>query len=119
MRITIETEDGGKAQGVSTQADQAEVEGGTAEGDAAVSPPAELAARAAAIGAVSAGPAPSEMVNEGPVSFVEAPGTPATAPQGGRTGAEDISAGGAPEFAAGEVHSEEIEAGTEEEEDEG
>jgi len=90
MRIVIETDEG---KGPSVQADP------TAE--AGATPPTEVAARAAAEGALSAGPAPEPMRDEGPTTFVPEPGTPATAPQVAPGAPEDASAGSAPNFALG------------------
>jgi hypothetical protein len=114
MRITIETEDGEKVQKAAAPPEQAEAEGGPE-----VSPPAELAARAAAMGAASAGPAPAEMAADEPTLFIGEPGTPETAPEAGTSGAQDMSAGGAPGFAVGEVQVEEAETESEEGETEG
>jgi hypothetical protein len=105
MRIVIEMDEG---KGPSVQADPT----ATAEAETGATPPAEVAARAAAEGALSAGPAPEPMRDEGaPTTFVPEPGTPSTAPQVAPGAPEDASAGSAPDFALGtlEVDEEETE----------
>jgi hypothetical protein len=106
MRIIIETEEGKKP---SVQPEPT-VE---AEAGAAVAPPRELAARAAEIGASSAGPAPVEMGAEGSAPFVGGPGTPETAAYDDRSPAGSTFAGAAPDFAAGALEVDEVEADTE------
>jgi hypothetical protein len=107
MRIIIEACEGEKVEKVpGTVTDEgAQVEEG-------VAPPADLAARAAALGASSAGPAPTEAGIEGPVTFVAEPGLPETTLEDVR-GAAGMSAGGAPEFAAGSVEVEEAQSAEE------
>jgi hypothetical protein len=101
MRITIETPEGAEP---SVQAEPA------TEGVAAAAPPSELVARAAALGASSAGPAPSEMGAEGPTPFVGQPGAPETTPPDADAAA-GLSAGGAPAFATGGLEVDQVEAG--------
>jgi hypothetical protein len=101
MRITIETPEEAKP---SVQAEP------TTEGEAA--PPSELVARAAALGASSAGPAPPEMGAEGPAPFVGQPSAPETTPSDA-VAAEGFAAGGAPAFASGGVEVDQVEAGEE------
>jgi hypothetical protein len=113
MRIVIEMDEG---KGPSVQADPtaADAEGGT-------TPPAEVASRAAAEGALSAGPAPEPMRDEGgPTTFVPEPGTPSTAQQVAPGAPEDASAGSAPDFALGtlDVDEEETDEAVEEETEE-
>lgn len=109
MRIVIETDEGKEA---SVQAEPSAAAGE----DAAPTPPPEVAARAAAEGALSAGPAPELPRDEGgPTTFLPEPITPATAPQTGPGAIEDASAGAAPDFALGVLAVDEQEA--EEEED--
>ena len=94
MRIVIEMDEG---KGPSVQTDPTGAESG-----AVTTPPAEVAARAAAEGALSAGPAPEPMRDEGgPTTFVPEPGTPSTAAQVAPGAPEDASAGSAPDFALG------------------
>jgi hypothetical protein len=93
MRIVIEMDEG-KGPSVQTHPTVADAAGETA-------PPAEVASRAAAEGALSAGPAPEPMRDEGPTTFVPEPGTPATAAQVAPGAPEDASAGSAPDFALG------------------
>lgn len=110
MRIVIETDEG---KGPSVQAEPT----ATTEAESAETPPADVAARAAAIGALSAGPAPEPLREEGaPTPFIAEPGTPATAPQVAPGAPEDASAGSAPDFALGtlEVDEESAEEGAEE-----
>jgi hypothetical protein len=60
-------------------------------------PPPDVAARAAAQGAISAGPAPSDAAADGPAVFVpSAPGTPETASPDGPQALAGQSAGAAP-----------------------
>jgi hypothetical protein len=95
MRITIEGNDEEKG---TSQGDLGAPQGG---GDTAASPPAGLVERAAASGALSAGPAPDEFGSTGAASFVPSgPGTPETAPA---ADSEVVGqpAGAAPTFAAG------------------
>ncbi len=101
MRIIIETEDGKKSSV------QPEPTAG-AEPEAAAAPPPEVAARAAAIGAVSAGPAPEAMHGEGSAPFIPDPGTPQTAPHDA-IAAGGTSAGPAPDFATGTLEAQEVE----------
>ena len=109
MRITIYTEDGQEKEfgPQSGQTMNQPEQSGSGQPD--VSPPAELAARAAVMGASSAGPAPAEMAAAGPTSFVSTAESPETAPAD-RRGEADMSGGGAPTFAAGEIQSEGSEA---------
>jgi len=110
MRIVIETDEG-KEPSV-----QAEPSAAAGE-EAAATPPPEVAARAAAEGALSAGPAPEIARDEGaPTTFLPEPSTPATAPQTGPGALEDASAGSAPDFAQGDLAVDEQEAEDEEEE---
>lgn len=112
MRIVIEMDEG---KGPSVQADPT----ATAEPEAGATPPAEVAARAAAEGALSAGPAPEPMRDEGgPTTFVPEPGTPSTAQQVAPGAPEDASAGSAPDFALGTLDEELAEEEPEEEADE-
>jgi len=109
MRIVIETDEG-KEPSV-----QGESAAGTGE-EAAATPPPEIAARAAAEGALSAGPAPELARGEGvPTTFLPEPTTPATSPETGPDALEDASAGSAPDFAQGDLAVDEQEV--EEEED--
>jgi hypothetical protein len=112
MRIVIETDEG---KGPSVQAEPT----ATTVAESAETPPPEVAARAAALGASSAGPAPEPLREEGaPTPFIAEPGTPATAPQVAPGAPEDASAGTAPDFALGilEVDEESAEEEAEEEE---
>lgn len=103
MRIIIETKDGEEKPTVQPRAAaEAETE--------AVAPPSDLAARAAAMGAFSAGPAPPEAAVEAPTPFVGEPGTPETAPEEARGAAGGMSAGAAPDFAAGPLDAQQVEA---------
>jgi hypothetical protein len=109
MRIVIETDEGKEA---SVQGEPSAAAGE----DAAATPPPEVAARAAAEGALSAGPAPELPRDEGgPTTFLPEPSTPASAPQTGPGAIEDASAGAAPDFALGDLAVDEQQA--EEEED--
>ena len=65
MRVTIEIDDQDQAA-----ATEVSVEDGTSSSDPSA-PPADLAARAAAMGAISAGPAPTQAMDTG------TPGAPA------------------------------------------
>lgn len=104
MRIVIETDEG-KEPSV-----QAEPSAAAGE-EAPETPPPEVAARAAAEGALSAGPAPELARDEGgPTTFLPEPSTPATAPQTGPGALEDASAGAAPDFAQGDLAVDEQEA---------
>jgi hypothetical protein len=93
MRITIESD--GEEVKAST------AESGAPQGASGTSaPPGEVAARAAAEGALSAGPAPAELSGEGTAPFTPAPGTPETTPESRGADEGDQSAGAAPGFAA-------------------
>ncbi|MGH2775957.1 MAG: hypothetical protein ACRDJT_11080 [Actinomycetota bacterium] len=109
MRIVIETDEGKEP---SVQAEP------SAGAEAAAAPPPEVAARAAAEGALSAGPAPELPRDEGPIAFLPEPGTPSTAPQLAPGAPEDASAGSAPDFALGALAVDEREAEEEPEESE-
>lgn len=102
MKITIETEDGKSS--VDMDQGGAVTQGETPETTA---PPPEVAARAAAVGALSAGPAPSEARSEGPAVFIPQPGTPATTIEGQGGAPIDLAAGAAPDLASN-VEEEEI-----------
>jgi hypothetical protein len=107
MRIIIETKDGEEKPTIQpgpTPGPAAEAETG------AVAPPLDLAARAAAMGAFSAGPAPPEAAVEGPTPFVQEPGIPETALEEDRGAVGGMSAGAAPDFAAGPLDAQEVEA---------
>ncbi|MDQ4027013.1 MAG: hypothetical protein M3214_03040 [Actinomycetota bacterium] len=93
MRIIIETDETTKPAAVTQKEEPARAAGTDLE------PPDELAARAAAMGAFSAGPAPPDLGAGGaPAGFVEEPTAPETTPH---TGDAAMSAGSAPDFAAG------------------
>jgi hypothetical protein len=95
MRITIESD--GEEVKTSTG------ESGTPSGQGAPgtsAPPGDVAARAAAEGALSAGPAPAELSGEETVPFTSGPGTPETTPESRGADEGDQSAGAAPGFAA-------------------
>jgi hypothetical protein len=96
MRITIQTE------GEDVTTEKAEPAAPSKqETPGAGAPPAEVAARAAAEGALSAGPAPAELGTEGTASFIATgPGTPETSPEPITAGEGDESAGAAPSFSA-------------------
>ncbi|HSI81486.1 MAG TPA: hypothetical protein VK919_12640 [Solirubrobacterales bacterium] len=100
MKIIIKTDEEEKPAARRERAEEPE----------AAAPPEELAARAEALGAASAGQAPAETRAEGPPPFVEEPGAPETAPP---THAVEgaMSAGAAPSLAIGEPEVEEVEAG--------
>lgn len=108
MRIIIETDEHEKT------AVRAEQQPG-AEGAAPAAPSTGLDA----VGASSAGPAPSEMAAAEPASFVAEPGTPETAPDGARAAGDTLSAGAAPAFATGAVEVAEVGAVTDEGGEEG
>jgi hypothetical protein len=115
MRIRIDIEDGRTATSVEGE-DVTGITVGAAPGPQPLAPPAELAARAAAIGALSGGPAPSgppEGFTTGAPGFQPtAPGTPSS-PGREETAAgasSDLPAGAAP-GAAGSVPGVEIEEG--------
>lgn len=98
MRIRIDIDDG-KA-GASTEREEAAgITVGAPTGAQAAAPPAELAARAAAIGALSGGPAPSgppEGFTPGAPGFQPtAPGTPSAPAR------EESAAGVSPDLPAG------------------
>jgi hypothetical protein len=113
MRIVIEMDEG---KGPTVQADPTATAETAADGGA--TPPADVASRAAAEGALSAGPAPEPMRDEGaPTTFVPEPGTPSTAQQVAPGAPEDASAGSAPDFALGTLD-EELAEGEPDEEDE-
>jgi hypothetical protein len=97
MRIIIETDEHEKT------AVRAEQQPG-AEETAPAAPSTELAAA----GASSAGPAPSEMAANEPASFVAAPGTPETEPDGAHAAGDPLSGGAAPAFATGAVEFTEV-----------
>jgi hypothetical protein len=111
MRITIDTE--GKEVTTSTGAPGSGGDGGGAP----ESPPKDVAQRAAAQGALSAGPAPAEFGSEGTAPFVPTPATPETSPEAGGTETGAQSAGAAPGFAT--QVSEEVVEETNGEDDEG
>jgi hypothetical protein len=114
MRIVIETGDGEERPTIQPWP----TPGPTAEAEPeAVAPPADLAARAAAMGAFSAGPAPSEAGVEAPTPYVQEPGTPETAPEEARASVGGMSAGAAPDFAAGPLEAQRVEAEGEPEEE--
>lgn len=98
MRITIESDDSAKVSGAAESPTTAP--GETQQGS---SPPEDLAVRAAAIGAVAAGPAPPDAAAEGPTTFVPEPASAETAIEDARSAIGTVSAGGAPDFAAGEL----------------
>lgn len=102
MRIIIETGEGEEKPSV-------QPEGAAEPEPRAVAPPTDLAARAAAMGAASAGPAPAEAGVDGPSSFVQEPGTPETAPDDARGESGSVSAGAAPDFAAGPLEVQQVE----------
>ncbi|CAN5523605.1 hypothetical protein BH20ACT23_BH20ACT23_13640 [soil metagenome] len=112
MRIVIETDEG---KGPSVKAEPSSAE----EAAAAAAPPPEVAARAAAEGALSAGPAPDLPRDEGPIAFLPEPGTPATAQQTAPGAPEDASAGAAPDFALGDLAVDQEDAEEEDAEEEG
>jgi hypothetical protein len=73
-----------------------------AEALEAAVPPPDVAARAAAQGAISAGPAPSDATAEGPAVFLPTtPGTPETAPTDSPAALAGQSAGAAPALLTG------------------
>jgi hypothetical protein len=98
MRIIIEVCEGEKIE----KAPHPEPAEGARVKVEGITPPADLAARAAELGASSAGPAPPEAGIEEPVPFVAEPELPSTAPEDLRDAA-GMSAGGAPDFAVGSV----------------
>lgn len=108
MRIVIETDEGKEPSVKAGPPPATEAE--------AEAPPPEVAARAAALGASSAGAAPEPLGEEGaPTPFIAEPGTPATAAQLAPGAPEDASAGSAPDFALGALAiDEETEEETEE-----
>jgi hypothetical protein len=109
MRITIQTE----GEDVTTEKAESAVPS-EQESPGAAAPPPEVAARAAAQGALSAGPAPAELGSEGTASFIPTgPGTPETSLELSTAAEGDVSAGAAPSFSADVT---EIEIGEEEEE---
>lgn len=67
----------------------------------AVAPPPDVAARAAAEGALSGGPAPVDVAAAGPVVFTGAPTTPGSTPTDPQGGAAGESAGAAPQHLTG------------------
>ena len=96
MRIVIEMDEGKEPSVQTEPTAAADAQEGT------TTPPAAVASRAAAEGALSAGPAPEPMRDEGgPTTFVPEPGTPSTAQQVAPGAPEDASAGSAPDFALG------------------
>lgn len=111
MRIVIDTEEGKKP---SVRGEP------TPEGEpGAAVPPPEVAARAAAIGAASAGPAPAAIRAEGSAPFITEPVTPAIGPEDVGEAAQNMSAGAAPGFATGPLETEQVEAEGEDVEAEG
>jgi hypothetical protein len=97
MRITIDVSDS-QEPGAGTSATVSTPQQSGYE--PAVAPPPDVAARAAAEGALSGGPAPADATAAGPIVFTGAPGTPGATPtpQGAAAGE---SAGAAPQFLTG------------------
>ena len=114
MRIIIETEEGGQPSFQREPKAAAEDAARSAPAEepaaAAPGPSQELAARAAAMDASSAGPAPADLGAEGPSLFVGDPTAPETAPTRGHDASAAMSAGAAPAFATGVLEVETVEA---------
>lgn len=108
MRIVIDTEEGKKPSVSGEPTPEAE--------PGAAVPPPEVVARAAAIGAASAGPAPAAIRAEGSAPFITEPVTPAVGPEDVGDAAQNMSAGSAPGFATGPLETEQVEAEGEDEE---
>lgn len=96
MRVTIQIDDQGQA------APEVKVEGQPAAAEAGggetAAPSAELAARAQALGAMSAGPAPKRALDTGTpgAPAITAPAEDQSPPAVGEAGPETASAGAAP-----------------------
>jgi hypothetical protein len=103
VKITIETEDGKPS--VAGMDEGRGVTG--AESREEMAPPPEVAARAAAAGALSAGAAPAEVRGEQPPAFTPQPGTPGTTVEGQGEAQSGLAAGGAPDL-GGQVEEVEV-----------
>lgn len=101
IRITVDDDEKATVSHNDVVTDALGSEGAVA-GPAAASPPADLVRRGQAVGAISAGPAPTGPLPEGTPAFLPtAPSTPAASLLAADGGAgTDMSGGGAPQFMA-------------------